>query len=92
MVLLGLDLGELGEAALDGGGELGVLGLGAVEVGGEGGEALLEEGAGLLGGDGGGVGLRARGFDLAPELADRGVRALRHRGGVVGEELELLVR
>lgn len=88
---LGLGGGEVGGAALGGGGELGRLGLVPIDLRGEGGEALLEEGAGLLGRDGRRVGLGADGVDLVPELADGGVGPLGDRGHVPAEEPELLV-
>ena len=83
--------GKLGGTALRGGGELGGLGLGPIELRGEGGVALLEEGAGLLGGDRGRVRLGADGVHLAPELADGGVGPLGDGGRVAAEEPELLV-
>lgn len=88
---LRLGCGELGGAALGGGGELGGLGLGPIELRGEGGVALLEEGAGLLGGDRGGVRLGTGRVYLASELADGGVGPLGDGGRVAGEEPELLV-
>lgn len=91
LVLLGLGVGDLGQPELDGGGELGVLGLEAGEVGVEDGVLLLYEGAGLLGGDGGGIGLGTDGVELAAGVADEGVRALSNRRSVVGDEAELVV-
>jgi hypothetical protein len=88
---LRLGRGKLGGAALGGGGELGDLGLGTIELGGEGGVALLEEGAGLLGRDRGGVCLSADGVHLVPELADGRVGSLGDGGSVPAAEPELLV-
>jgi hypothetical protein len=88
---LRLGRGKLGGAALGGGGELGHLGLGTIELGGEGGVALLEEGAGLLGRDRGGVCLSADGVHLVPELADGRVGSLGDGGSVPAAEPELLV-
>ena len=90
-MLVGLDLGEVGSAEIEGGLELGVLGLEEREFGGEREELVLEERAGLLGGDGGGVGVSPQGIELYLEVADEGVGPLRHRGGVVAEAGEILV-
>ncbi|GMN60732.1 hypothetical protein TIFTF001_029823 [Ficus carica] len=91
LVLVGLDLGEVGSAEIEGGLELGVLGLEEREFGGEREELVLEERAGLLGGDGGGVGVSPQGIELSLEVADEGVGPLRHRGRVVAEAGEILV-
>lgn len=91
LVFLGLGFGDLGEPELHGGGERGVFRLDAGEFGVERGVLLLYEGAGLLRGDGGGVGLGTDGVELAAEVADEGVGALGHGGGVVGDEAELIV-
>lgn len=90
-MLVGLDLGEVGSAEIEGGLELGVLGLEEREFGGEREELVLEERAGLLGGDGGGVGVSPKGIELSLEVTDEGVGPFRHRGGVVAEAGEVLV-
>lgn len=90
-MLVGLDLGEVGNAEIEGGLELGVLGLEEREFGGEREELVLEERAGLLGGDGGGVGVSPQGIELSLEVADEVVGPLRHRGSVVAEASEILV-
>jgi hypothetical protein len=83
--------GKLGGAVLRRGGELSNLGLGTIELGGEGGVALLEEGAGLLGRDRGGVCLGPNGVHLTPELADGRISPLGDGRRVAAKEPELLV-
>lgn len=92
LVLLCLRFGELGEALFEDGGVLRILRLELGEIGGEGDVLLLEESAGLLGGDGGGIGLRLDGLELAVEIADEGIGLLRDEGRVAGAPLEFLVR
>ena len=92
LVFLGLDLGEFGKAVVEGGLELGILGLEVREVGGEREVFLLEERAGLLGGNGGRISLSPHGVELLLEVADEGVGSVRHRNGVVSERRELLIR
>lgn len=92
LMFFGLDLGEVREAVVEGGLKLSVLGLELGELGGEGEVLLLEERAGLLGGDGGGVGLSPHGVDLLVQLADERVGLLRHRNGVIRVPRELLLR
>lgn len=92
LVLLGLRFGELGEALFEGGGELRILRLEPGEIVGEGDVLLLEESTGLLGSDGGGVGLRLDDLDLAVEIADEGIGPLRDEPRVAGAPLEFLVR
>jgi len=53
---------------------------------------LLEERAGLLGGDGSRVGLGPHGVDLLVQLTDERVRLLGHRNGVIRVQRELLFR
>lgn len=91
LVLLGLNLSDFGEPLLDGGSELGVLGPEQGKVVGEGLVSLLQESAGLLGGNSSGVLLGLGCVDLKAEVPDDGISPLRHRRGVVGEEPELLL-
>ena len=83
LVFFGLDLGEVGEAVVEGGLKLCVLGLELGELGREGEVLLLEERASLLGCDGGGIGLSPHGVDLLVQLTDERVGLLRHRNGVI---------
>ena len=83
LVLVGLEKGEVGEVAIEGGLKLRVLGLELGEFGGEGDVLLLEERASLLGGDGAGVGLCPNSLHLLEQLSYVGVRLLRYRTGVV---------
>ena len=94
LVLVGLEKGEVGEVAIEGGLKLRVLGVELGEFGGEGDVLLLEERAGLLGGDGAGVGLGPNRLHLLEQLSYVGVRLLRHRTGVVrlNAPPELLLR
>lgn len=86
-----LHFGELGKALIERGlelcefgPELGVF-IGKREV------LLLQEGAGLLGGDGSGVILRLNGVQLRVQISDECVGLLRHPSGVVSVARELLV-
>lgn len=83
MVLLRLEVGEVGEAVIEGGLEVEGMGLELGEVGGEREVLLLEEGAGLLGGDGGGVELGLEGVELPLEVADESVGFLGDESGIV---------
>lgn len=86
-----LDLGEVGEAVVEGGLELSILRLELGEVGGEREVFLFEQRAGLLGGNGGRISLSPHGVELLLEVSDEGVGLVRHRNGVVPETRELLV-
>lgn len=91
MVLLGLEVGEVGEVAIEGGLEVEGIGLEVGEVGGEGEVLLLQEGARLLRRDGGRVLLRPDGLQLPLQVPDEGVGFLRHQRPIVGAPRQLVI-
>lgn len=88
---MGLDLRKLGETMIERRLELGIVGLEVGEVSRKREVLLLEEGAGLLGGDGSGIGLSSEGLELLVEVAYESVGLVRKGRGVVSEPRELLV-
>lgn len=88
---MGLDLRKLGETMIKRRLELEILGLKVGEVGRKREVLLLEEGAGLLGGDGSGIRLSPEGLELLVEVAYESIGFIRKGRGVVSEPRELLV-
>lgn len=91
LVFIGLDLRKLGEAMVKRRLELRIVRLQVGEVSREREKLLLEERAGLLGGDGSGISLGSEGLKLLVEVSYEGVGLVRKGRRVVYQPRELLV-